>query len=112
MYPNTCYAGYPMPLRTGKFELMGYSAAPSAVGTAMEVAIIDDRNIGDKKWGSLITTMESTGTQNTKTVVAWDKIAAGYTVYASMFPEPLKVRHGISVYCSNVKAGSFCLYIR
>lgn len=107
-YPLQCYAGLPMPLKAGKFEVVGYSAAPSAVGTAVEIALIDDETIkaGDS-FGKLCADMATYPT----TVIVWDKVAAGYTASRD-FSEPIKLRHGLSVYTSNVQGGSLCVYVR
>lgn len=111
-YPLQCYAGYSMPIKAGKFEIIGYFAAPEAIGTAMEIAIVDDTSIkpGDN-FGKIISSMASTSTDNTKTVIAWERVGVGYNAVQT-FGEPIKTRHGISIYSTNIKGGSLCVYVR
>ena len=111
MYPITCLAGFPNPIaRSGKCEIVGYSVVPDAVGTATEVAIIDDVTIKDSdNFGKFIGVGDI---PNSKTIIAWDRVSAGFNGGSIAFPEPIKIRRGISVGMSNVKAGGFILYIK
>lgn len=107
-YPLQCAGGYPVPLKAGRFEIWGYSAAPDVIGTATEVAIFDDVTIrpGDN-FGRLISTFD----ENTKACLWYDKVPAG-TSPGWQLAEPIKTRYGISIYTSNIKGGSLCLYAR
>lgn len=110
-YPLQCYAGYAMPVKAGKFEIVGYFATPEAIGTAMEIAIIDDASIksGDS-FGKLLNSMDPT-LVNTKTVITWEKVGAGFNASQTL-GEPIKTRNGISIYSTNIKGGSLCVYVR
>ncbi len=109
MYPLTCLGGFSMPVRAGKMEIVGYSVAAETAATAIELQVVDDVQIkSDDKFGRLLTSFDSN-----KTELFHKKGIAVYGVQIdTMFPEPIKTRHGISIRTENVKAGSFCLYVR
>jgi hypothetical protein len=103
MYPLQCTAGYPMPVKDGKFEIVAISAKLSTVGTDWELslwdtgvnAIVDEDNPpGDSK---RIFHLLDTGDQSP---------------FIS-FPEPLKTRKGISVGAtSGLDAGQIYVYVK
>lgn len=109
-YPLTCYAGYPMPIRTGKFEIVGFSATANDATADSQVALLDDPGVNpDLLNGRILSTLPVTqkgiiinipGLANIDSYLAYD------------FGEPVKVRNGLSIYTENIKAGTFCVYVR
>ena len=110
MYPLTCYAGFPNPLRVGKFEIVGFSCAAEDTAIAIELAIVDDQTLlpTDNFGKQLI------NGDDYKVKVLHRKGIATYGVQVDSlaFTEPIKVRHGISVHSKNIKGGSLCVYVR
>ena len=99
-----------MPVRAGKFEIVGFSVAAASSALSIEVQVVDDINIkSSDDFGNLLPTAE-----NNKTVLFHRKGIATYSgqIDAMTFTEPIKTRHGISVYTDNIVPGSFCLYVR
>ena len=110
-YPMQCYAGFPMPLLTGKFEITGFCCSVETTASTSQIAIFDDPTIksGDN-FGKLIPVADIYHTKvllcDIKNVASLDK-AVQYE-----FPEPVKIRHGISLAADNIVGGSLCLYRR
>jgi hypothetical protein len=130
MYPLTCHAGFNVPARAGKFDIVGFTVVgddtlsdASTVETVVEFAIIDDPDIDQSgKAGKLIASLEVPTLQ--KNILVHKKIqyvadvdsASGQQVYDATIewfpPEPIKTRYGTSLYFNNIKQGSLCLYVR
>lgn len=103
MYPLHCVAGYPLPVKKGKFEVCHVLATVNSVGTASRLVLTDSEEgiIGsadDPAIGQKIIDLKG-GTSDT--VLEW--VAA----------EPIKVRNGVTVAINdNVLAGSIFVYVR
>lgn len=110
MYPLTCHAGFPMPVKAGKFEITGFSLAAEDTSLSIEVLLVDDVNIlPTDKFGKLLTSFDEN-----KVVLCHRKGIATYGVQIDTFEfsEPIKTRHGLSIRAENVLTGSLCVYVR
>ena len=103
MYPLQCTAGYPMPIKAGKFEICAIGMKMTAHGTAFELAL----------WDTGVDTVidEDNPPIDARRVFhlfGKDDAADFYSL-----PEPLKVRKGLSIgTISNIDAGQIYVYVR
>lgn len=110
MYPITCAGGFNVPARGGKFEIVGFNAVPNDTTAAMEIAIIDDVTLlSGATVGKIYANLDAP-TERKNIIV--HKYVAAATEIEWVAPEPVKIRHGISLFFDNVKQGSFCVYMR
>lgn len=112
-YPLTCIAGFNVPARSGKFEIVGFTATVADSAVDSQVAIIDDPAINqDSKAGFIIPSIEPPTTQkNILCNVKGD--GSAYDSVLEWIPfEPIKTRYGISLCFTNIAQGSLCLYVR
>jgi hypothetical protein len=125
MYPLTCHAGFNVPARAGKFDIVGFTATAEDATKDTEVVIIDDPNIKPSgQAGFLLDLADVNPPTTVKHIIAREKIYAGdwvvkegdagsYSATIKWFPaESIKTRHGTSLAFNNIKQGSFCLYVR
>jgi len=119
MYPLTCIGGFNVPAKAGKFEIVGFTVVGDddlADGLDIEVAIIDDPSIKPTETvGKIIASLTTPNEQ--KGIIVHKKIAfdtdSNYNATIEWFPpEPIKTRYGTSLFFSNIRQGSFCLYVR
>jgi hypothetical protein len=110
MYPLTCRGGFPMPIKAGRFEVIGFRATVKTTTSDSRVRIIDDPRIveGDN-WGYLLPASYTGKETPLADVKGMADIDSNLEV---LFPEPVKTRWGISVYADNIEAGSLELYVR
>ena len=109
-YPLLCAGGFPVPLKAGKFEIIGYSVAPSTIGTQMDIGLVDDETIKEGVgFGNVIDSEENCLRANR--IIHFAKQPANAGVYDFIFPAPVKTRNGLSLYTTNVLAGTFCVYV-
>jgi hypothetical protein len=104
MYPITCYAGYALPIKAGRFKICGISAAVNSTAAASRITIVDN--------GSNTIVAEN---QALKTVLADLKgLANTDGVLTEMFAEPIQVRNGVTVTdgSGNTLAGRNFVYIK
>jgi len=107
MYPIQCYAGYSIPVKAGKFEVVGMTAVVTDITATSRFAIVDDENITGTQ-GFVLNSLT-----NKKRILAdLQGIASSDGTLGIIFPEPMKTRNGLSVYMENVVAGSLTVYIR
>jgi hypothetical protein len=109
MYPLLCTAGYPMPLKAGKFEIVGWSVAARNPAVAIEVAIYDDRGITSDTFGRILPNPED---YKAKLIHRKGITTYGVQIDSPVMTESIKTRYGISVHTSNVEGGSFCVYVK
>jgi hypothetical protein len=110
MYPLTCRGGFPVPIKAGRFEVLGLRATVNTTTSNSRVRIIDDPSIkeGDK-WGKILSS-DYTGAG---TVIADVKGMADIDANLEiLFPEPVKLRYGASLIAENTVPGSISLYVR
>jgi hypothetical protein len=125
MYPMTCHGGFNVPAKSGKFDIIGFTATAEDATADVEVVIIDDPNINQSgQVGFLIDLADVNPPTIVRYIIAHEKIYAGDWVvkegdagsYDSTIkwfpPESIKIRYGTSLAFSNIKQGSFCLYVR
>lgn len=114
MYPLQCYAGIPMPVKSGKFQIVGYKAAVETTTSASQLVLVDDEDIiPTDKFGKLIGNVADINSGDKKTVIVNKKgIASVDGMLEEFFPEPIKTRYGISVHAENIVGGSLCVYVR
>ena len=109
MYPIQCPGGFPVPMKQGKFDVCGFCVTIADPTSNAQFAIVDDSEI-KPEWetGRILGTLT-----NQKGILANLKGVANVdTVMSYDFTEPIKTRHGISIYGTNTLAGSVCVYRR
>lgn len=117
MYPLQCHAGFNVPARAGKFDIVGFTATVEDNSADAYIGIVDDENIDQSgKAGLLIDSLEPpTEYKNILVNKHFDAKAAdtGDVDTIEWFPpECIKTRFGTSICFTNIKQGSFCLYVR
>ena len=119
MYPLTCHAGFNVPAKAGKFDIVGFTVSGNdalASNVPIEFAIIDDNTIKvDDKMGKLIASLDPPTV--VKHIIVNKKVtfdtSGTHDHFIEWFPsEPVKTRYGISLYFNNIKQGSVCLYVK
>jgi len=111
MYPLTCRGGFPVPIKAGRFEVIGVRATVDTTTTDSRLRLIDDPNIkeGDQYGKILSDTYTGAGTQ----IVDIKGIGGSDANLEALFPEPMKLRHGVSItHADNLVTGSIALYVR
>lgn len=113
MYPLQCVAGFNVPARAGKFEIVGFSVTIEDPTVDAYFAIIDDPNINPAgKSGRLIDSVEPPN-ENKYVLVNKKGDGSAYDAMLEWHPvEPIKTRYGTSLCFSNIKQGSACVYVR
>lgn len=105
MYTLTCAAGYPNPIREGKFEIFGMSATVNDVSAAARVRLIDnsERKIFAPSYSS-----------PSDVPIIDEKVVAGEKgTIQIQFSEPIKLRKGLSVVnADNIVVGSLKVFAR
>lgn len=111
-YPLTCAAGYPNPMREGKFEVLQIRATVSNPSADTRVTIVDDPNI---KVGDRVGKMYANSfVQQSATRILDTKLTgdSGGDVDV-VFAEPVKCHYGLSIVnADNIVPGSLCVYVR
>jgi hypothetical protein len=109
MYPIQCHAGFSMPLRAGRFEITGFCATVNDTTAASQIAIVDDSTINQASgFGNLLDSIDD----RENILINMKGLASIDTTLSYEFAEPVKTRYGISLYTSNLKPGSICIYRR
>lgn len=113
MYPLQCHAGFNVPARAGKFEIVAVAVTVQDPTLDSYFAIIDDPNIDPTgKAGLLIDSVEPPNENKFMLV----NIKGDGSAYDTMLewhpPEGIKTRYGTSLCFTNVKQGSVCVYVR
>jgi hypothetical protein len=104
MYPITCLGGYPIPIKKGRFAIMGIVAVVNDTASASRVTLVDSDE-----------GKEIPDSQSVKPVISDMKgLANGDATLGIMFAEPIKVRHGITITSAttNIVAGRTLVYIQ
>lgn len=110
MYVAQCSAGFPMPLKAGKYEIYGVRATLASSAAVARLTLIDDADLPEgSNWGAIYP-----ASLEKKTVIIDERTIAntvgGIDV---MFPEAIKCRRGISIAgATNLVGGSITLFIR
>jgi len=112
MYIMQCPAGYAIPLKAGRYEIVGIKSTVNSTSSASRLILCDDKNISDgDKWGNFID--GTTPYDNANIFVDLKGIANLDANLEVLFPEPIKLRHGISaIVTTNLIAGSIMVYVR
>lgn len=110
MYPIQCHAGYYIPIKAGKFEIVGFEALASDTTAAATIKLIDDETI---KTGAKVGNVLSSS-YDLQPGLLYDKaIANGGALMGRQFSEPIKVRHGLSaVNTTNCVAGNIIVWVK
>jgi len=110
MYPLTCYAGYALPLKAGKWEICQISAAIEDVDVDAKLTLIDDQDLTDTSiFGRILPDAETYKTP----FIELKSNGAGYGELSENFHEPIKLRKGLSIVaCDNLKPGKIFVYYR
>ncbi len=109
MYPIQCHAGFSMPLKAGKFEITGFCVTVNDPTANSQFAIVDDPIIDQSTgFGNFLGSIDD----RDNILVNIKGLANIDTSLNYEFAEPVKTRYGVSIYGSNLKAGSVCVYRR
>ena len=109
MYPIQCPGSFSVPAKSGKFEVCGFSVTVNDPTANSQFAIVDDPGIKES-WttGRLLESLD----EQVGILVNIKGLADIDTLLSYEFSEPIKTRYGISIYGTNLKAGSVCVYRR
>ena len=104
MYPIQCHGGYSLPIKAGKFEVLGVQIPASSTAVATRITLRDSAA------SKVVTDAPESGS----VIFDGQGIANGDGAISVMFAEPIKVRNGVTVddNFSNGTAGKNCVYIR
>lgn len=110
MYPLTCYAGFALPVKAGKFEICQINAALEDVDVDAKLVLIDDQAITESSLHGRILP----DSEDYKTPIIELKSNGGVVgELVESFNEPIKVRRGLSISaCDNLKPGKIFVYVR
>ncbi len=118
MYPLTCHAGFNVPARSGKFEIVGFTVVAKDIDEETQVVIVDDPAIDrNAEAGFILSLSDINPPTQQKNIIANEKFLEGdggpVNATIKWFPpEPIKTRYGTSLAFHNIQQGSFCLYVR
>lgn len=103
MYPLHCYAGYGMPIRAGKYEIVAIGFKAETIATDTQLSLWDT--------ASNTTVDEDSPPGDATRIFNIYNTGDGPDFYP--LPEPLKTRKGISVgTTSNIDGGQIYIYVR
>ena len=103
MYPLHCYGGHAMPIRTGKFSIVAVAAKPETLTDTLEFSLWDTGSNSPVNSSDLPVDAQR---------IAHFESDDSTSLFVS-FPEPLKVRNGISVGDgANLDGGKLFVYVR
>lgn len=110
MQPILCSAGYGVPLKAGRLEIVQVIAPGSDTNSSSRLTLIDDGALEDgDKFGNFV----ATKTSKHRLVFDKKRVAACHANIDEELAEPMKVIHGISVLnAENLVPGSIFVYIR
>jgi len=112
-YPLTCFAGFNVPIRQGKWRITGISAAVADPTADSAIMIVDDNTIKDTDEIGKIIATEDDGIDKKKVLAYIKGDGSSFDTNLEWYPsEPVKTLHGISIYTLNTKAGAICLYVQ
>jgi len=109
MYTITCPGGFPVPNKSGKFEVYGFCVAIADPTLISQFVLVDDPGISPNlETGRMLTTLDGQ-----KGILANKKGVTNVdSTLEVMFAEPIKTRYGLSIYGYNWIPGSVCVYRR
>jgi len=108
MYPILCPAGYGIPLKGGKMEIIHITAAASDTNATARLTLLDDSNITGK-WGSLVASKD----KNHYQILDLKRVAVCEPNIRFEPIESIKTRYGISIlHATNLVPGSINIYVR
>jgi hypothetical protein len=105
MYPLQCAAGYPNPVKRGKFEVYQVTATITDIGATARIQLIDSDAM----------MLYANGYQNPAEPQIIDiKVLPGErATVEGKLSEPVKLRKGISIVnADNIDVGSLKVYVR
>ena len=112
MYPLVCHAGFNVPARSGKFEIVGFTVTVEDTTVDSYFAIIDDPDIDQSGKAGLIIASVEPPTEEKNILVNKKGDGSAYDATLEWFPpKPVKTRYGTSLCFTNIKQGSVCLYV-
>lgn len=104
MYPLLCKGGYPVPIKAGRFSIVGVMATVNDPTAASRLTLIDS---GEG--------LQVTDDQAMKPVICDIKgLANADGTIGVMFAEPIKLRDGVSIgsNTTNLMAGRTIVYVQ
>jgi hypothetical protein len=116
-YVAQCLAGFAMPLRAGKFDVIGVRATISDTSKAARLTLFDDSTLDSLNKGDRYGKGYSGTDPVAKPATLFDMYAAASALDGILridfTDEPITVRNGISATNAyNLVGGSVCLYIK
>lgn len=107
MYHITCAGGYALPIKTGKFEVLGYSCPVNSTAAASQLTLVDADPYASAGASQV------TDSAYNRTVIEKQGIANVDGNLIEWFPEPIKVRYGLALaVATNLKVGKMMVYAR
>jgi hypothetical protein len=105
MYPIQCAAGFSIPLKGGRFSIVGINATIKDPTAVARIAIVDDPNIKATQ-GYCLDNLDNT----INVLCDFKSVANTVGNIGEVFAEPIKTRYGTSAFFTNLVAGSVCVY--
>jgi hypothetical protein len=103
MYPLQCTAGYPMPVKDGKFEIVAVGAKFTTAATAYEIAI----------WDTGVNALIDEDNPPVDARRIFHFYGKDDASPFCVFPDPLKTRKGISIgTIGNIDPGQIYVYVK
>jgi len=110
MYPIVCFAGFPIPVKKGTFEICQIKATLKDTTRDARLTLVDDHGIKTNAKHARI--LASNSTQVTR--ICDEKTSGNTESFLTVnFFEPIKLRYGLSAQnTTNLLPGSIFVYIR
>ena len=111
-YPLTCAAGYPNPMRVGKFEVTQVRATVLNPALSARITLIDDQTLVEGTKVGKIYTDDYLVPGSPRVIDTKLDANTGGDIDV-VFGESVKLRRGLSVVnCTNIVSGSLCVFVR
>ena len=111
MYPLQCRGTFFNPAKVGTFSIVGFQASVSDLTADARLALIDDVNLDSN---DLVGLVYGTDPVNVFPIIDKQAQADQEGNLEAWFPEPIKIRHGISIGAgtTNIVGGTLKVYAR
>jgi len=102
MYHVTCAGGYALPIKEGRFEILGLSCPVNDPTAVSQITLVDGDDF-----------KPVTDSAYNKTVIEKKGVASVDGTLEAWFPEAIKLRKGLTIaVATNLKAGKMMVYAR
>jgi len=109
MYPIQCHAGFYVPVKAGKMEVVGFQAVVNDLTAEASIKLVDDREIKTSdKFGRFLPS-----DYDQQPAILHDKTGVGGSIIGQDTEPGIKIRKGLSaVTCDNLIPGQIIVWVR